>query len=646
MSTTPILEEHNTPEHPDEVGHYPSFLAWVFTLCMGITAILILFVPNFAVGTSELQEKALHITSVERSLSTSYLNKPPGEVEYRSIQLPDNWDKSAKNFQGYAWYRISFDADQFATSKLSLMLPRVIMNAEVFLNGSRIGGQGKMEGQLSRYWNRPLTFEIPRDLLKRNDKTNMLHIQVAGYKNYRSGLSEFWIGPSEVLSNAHNRATRWQVDSSLIAVFLAFTSGIVILAASSIFSDRTGLTYLGISAILWSLRNIGYFTEWIPFEHSLWGQTVHTLHIWFACFFGLFMLDYMGWKSRRFRRFLLLYSTVFTLLIFSIGSDDVLSFTFFMLAPIIPFMTWLSFKLLRFSSEHRSMEGMLMAISCLIFLVLSSRDLLIATELLHYGNTLLGHTSGVVLFSACSVLVLTRYRQVLDALKKANDNLNIKLRQREKELLDKFVEIRAIQTERAKEQERRRIMQDIHDGVGSSLVTALNVAESRPLGQGELKEVLTDCLDDLRFAIDSLDPVSDDLLAVLGNFRWRFEKRLTSAGIKLNWKVSDLPTLVGYNSRDVFEILKFVQEAFANALKHAKATELTLVTHLDQTGTVCIEVNDNGKGFDVDQTKASAGRGLKNMQMRASHLEGSLTLKSDPNHGSGTTVTLRIPLSK
>ena len=92
------------------------------------------------------------------------------------------------------------------------------------------------------------------------------------------------------------------------------------------------------------------------------------------------------------------------------------------------------------------------------------------------------------------------------------------------------------------------------------------------------------------------------------------------------------------------EVVRIAQEAVANAIRHSGASRvwLDLRYHPNElTLTVC----DNGIGFQVtDTTLPAKGHfGLQGMRERADQIGGTLNVESSPE--SGTTVTLRVPLS-
>lgn len=195
--------------------------------------------------------------------------------------------------------------------------------------------------------------------------------------------------------------------------------------------------------------------------------------------------------------------------------------------------------------------------------------------------------------------------------------------------------------------ERQRVMQDMHDGLGSALSSSLVMLERGELDVGGAAVVMRECIDDLRLVVDSLEPTAQDLSTLLGMLRYRLQHRIAAAGVQLRWQMADLPQLHWLEPSLALDLLRLMQEAIANALKHAGATELTLAirpltaTASERFETIELLVCDNGRGFDPIDL-AAAGRGLRTMQSRALRLQAELSILSNP--GSGTTIGLRLPV--
>jgi signal transduction histidine kinase len=87
-------------------------------------------------------------------------------------------------------------------------------------------------------------------------------------------------------------------------------------------------------------------------------------------------------------------------------------------------------------------------------------------------------------------------------------------------------------------------------------------------------------------------------------------------------------------------ILRITQEAFANAARHADATNITLELAA-QEQTVTLTINDNGRGFQPASNKNQHGLGLRSMHERVAELGGTLLLES--THGKGTHIQVTLP---
>jgi signal transduction histidine kinase len=200
--------------------------------------------------------------------------------------------------------------------------------------------------------------------------------------------------------------------------------------------------------------------------------------------------------------------------------------------------------------------------------------------------------------------------------------------------------LREIELRQTLNEERQRLMQDMHDGMGSSLVTALLVVESGQSKPDMIADVLKNCIDDLKLTIDSMEPVQADLLLLLATLRFRLGPRLEHAGIALLWEVSDVPAMEWIDPRNGLHILRILQEAFTNIIKHSGATEIRVATAVD-SDWVTVRIADNGRGFSVEDNIGNHGKGLANQQRRAASIGAQIAWTSD---SCGTVLTLRLPI--
>ena len=83
------------------------------------------------------------------------------------------------------------------------------------------------------------------------------------------------------------------------------------------------------------------------------------------------------------------------------------------------------------------------------------------------------------------------------------------------------------------------------------------------------------------------------------------------------------------------------QESLANIAKHAKAHHVEIVVWKTQDRAL-LEVQDDGRGFDLNKVKLTIGHGLSNMETRAGNVGGAVDISSEP--GNGTSVLAWVPM--
>lgn len=172
-------------------------------------------------------------------------------------------------------------------------------------------------------------------------------------------------------------------------------------------------------------------------------------------------------------------------------------------------------------------------------------------------------------------------------------------------------------------QEREALLQDMHDGFGSQLVMARRYLDHGNMDQAALAELLDQCLADLHLLADTLEIGESNLGHALANYRHRIRQRLEATNIDFVWEVN-LDKCPPHTSRQLVQIMRIIQEALTNAIRHSQASQIIIRAKCDH-GTLLVEVVDNGIGLP---TVPHHGRGLRNMAKRAEELGAELSLKA------------------
>jgi signal transduction histidine kinase len=191
--------------------------------------------------------------------------------------------------------------------------------------------------------------------------------------------------------------------------------------------------------------------------------------------------------------------------------------------------------------------------------------------------------------------------------------------------------------------ERERLTREMHDGLGGQLVSVLSMIERGHTTPSEVSEALRRAIDDLRIVIDSLDPDATDLPTSLGQLRARLEPLLRRNGIDLRWRVDDIPGLETFPPEAVLSLLRIIQEAVTNTLRHANAdsVELKITPSGIEPRVLHICVRDDGRG--LPGKIHSGGHGISNMKSRAEELGAVLRFQGT---SSGTQIDLTIPFPR
>jgi signal transduction histidine kinase/ligand-binding sensor domain-containing protein len=201
------------------------------------------------------------------------------------------------------------------------------------------------------------------------------------------------------------------------------------------------------------------------------------------------------------------------------------------------------------------------------------------------------------------------------------------------------------------EAERRRVAAELHDSLGQTLSiirnrAALAVAEgdAGPRSNAHVADIssaASEALTSVREICQGLLPVELDRVGLTKTLRAVAERVGSGAGLETLIEIDPVDDLVA--REDWIHILRILQEALNNILKHAKAGQLT-VTLREDDECLRLVVADNGSGFDPRIAAQGRSLGLSTMEERARILGATLRLDSAP--GRGSTVRLDVPTTR
>lgn len=507
------------------------------------------------------------------------------------------------------------------------------MNAAFYINGAFLGSGGRFEEPVARHWNRPQFFVIPPDLLAQGG--NVLHVRLWAYPDSRGGLGAIEVGPAVVLRPEYERRYFVQTILPQLCNIVVAGMGLFALAVWARRGSDSTHIYFSVFTLLWALRSTHMFVRDIPVSAFYWDIWVQSSFGWCALLFIILATRYAGLRWPRFEKMLLVYGVLGPILMYLGGPARLHAIASNWSFAIVPVAIFFEGFLIREAYTKRTVESALLATVWALVIAASIHDGLVHRDQLAFDSYYLVSYVMILLAFVVGLIQTNRFVGAFDEAENLNRELEGRVAEKHAELARNFKRLQEMERHSAVAEERRRLMSDMHDGIGSQLIATLDMAERHEAPRAEIASELREALDNLRLTIDSLEPTEDDLLTVLGNLRYRLQGRLKNRGIALNWQVRDVPGLPSLTPQNVLHILRILQEAFTNVVKHAHAKTITVQTGFTEEH-IFIRVVDDGCGF----TSEREGRGLANMRSRTQALRADLDIASSP---AGTALILYLP---
>lgn len=557
----------------------------------------------------------------------------------RARALPHRWRDDCADCTSL-WYRLDLMLEEPPRASQAVYLPAVGDNAAVYLNGRLLGQGGRFADPVARVGARALWLPAPAALWQPGE--NRLYVLVkAGHA--RAGLMPApAIGPESALEGAWRLRTGLAVTlPQLLATAAAALAPMMAVLAWYRRGDRAdpGYRWLALAAALFAASGyLGLVVE-PPLPATGWDL----LQLLLAAALALTVAGLVrhlrggpvaGIPARRGVLALAAVPVAAALLAPLEATGAAIEIVQALLRGVL-LLAGLALAQRGWQRGDARLlwPGAVLGLAAAVDLLRLPPQAL-ATAPWHEALPLLPWALAALLGSA-AWLLLARFVETLNAAELLNVDLEALVQARTAELQAQFERVRELERREAIAAERERLMRDMHDGVGGHLVSMLAMIEADRRRPGELAVVVREALDDMRLMIDSLEPVDDDLNAVLAMFHDRLAPRLRASGVTLHWDVALLPPLAALTPARVLHLLRILQEAVSNALRHGAARTLWIGAGL-HAGEVHIVVRDDGSGFDPE--RVYGGRGLKNMRRRAAECAVALRIVSRP--GAGTTVTL------
>ena len=550
-------------------------------------------------------------------------------------ELPQRWSGTVGKVETRQ-FGFEFEHRLDADASLHLYLPYFEQRLSLRLNGIDLTAQANLTP-----WRGPLSSAsalvlLPSEVL--HDGKNRIDLTVSTGPLKFGALSRLYLGPETELAPYFRLRNFIEHDLKVIVfgvqAFLALAC--IILVAAHRREER--FAWLGLSMVTSCLFSLGTFGDTFP--------QVLPIVPWAFMLAPPAAIGFLGFAAslegiRRTRAL-----TIAAIMMPTMGYILILSG----MAPLAEIVLWVILPITA-ASLSVALVILVRLFWCqpsadLAFLV--SGLLLMMGAVVHDQFLRLGYLeNGVFLAQPARLLTLVgiaiflmlHLARITRELDQAARTLSERLRQREDELAVVFERERTLAEKAASQSERTRIMAELHDGVAGHLSTIVALSDAEQTDHRGIQTVARHALGELRMVIDALVMPEGDLRIALASLRERSIDPLRRLGIETEWSMVHLPDVKWMSPEQTLSVLRILQEAISNAVRHGMPQTLHIKGEAMSSGKFAIHVvNAGGKGFH--KTSEVRRYGVQNMARRAEALGGETVIRA---RGDGAEFTLILP---
>lgn len=588
-------------------------------------------------GQGRAQSPGLQpIVSVEVARGDAQAMQAPA-AGWQPAALPDFVNARWPDFQGVLWYRLSWD-QVGATQPVALLLEYVNMAGAIYVNGILVGRDAQLVEPLTRAWKTPRFFVLEAPVLKAG--RNELLIRVSGVAAYGPGLGQVWVGAVGDVSTLYEHYRLRRVDGLRFVFAVDATLGVFFVVLWLMRRREVAFGWYGLGTLLWMGWQANFIvTDAWPFATSLgWAVFGACCLCLFGGAFTMFVLRFCErrWPHAERAMWALIALGIAVLLLSPAAQAGSYRVQLVVVSGLLALAA--NVLLIVLAWKDRRIEPRVLSVVALLNVLAAVHDILTLQRIVFLANDYYADVMAFANTIGIAAVLAWRYARSLDRIEQFNVELQRDVDAARSELADSLQRQHAVEMTHARIGERLNLVRDLHDGLGGSLTGSIAAIEHAPqdLSAPDLLKLLRELRDELRLIVDTsvYDPHGGgDFAGQLVPLRHRMTRLLDAAGIACQWSLSGLESL-HLPSAQALDVLRFVQEALTNCLKHSGAGTVDVVVRHAE-GTLDVAVSDDGRGIGATP---GSGAGMGSLRARARRLGGEFQVDSAPGR---TCVAIR-----
>ena len=569
------------------------------------------------------------------------------------VTLPDTWSRRWPAHGDSGWYRIDWERSCTNGEPVALGIDGISVAGEVYNNGDLLWRDAFLVEPLSRSWNVPRWWVLPESGLQPG--VNTVWVRAVGPAALGPGLRAVRLGDASTVAAQHYRTEWRQRTLYLINAVLCGMAGALFSVVWTLRRNTpAGAAYgwFGLMALTW----LAYLTTYLAYTQWPWPDALARSRFSMVALVGyvlsacLFTLRFGGQRLPRTERML------WALAALGAGTavfvpDDVAGLWF---GRVWQGAMWVfMFNCLQFQwhawrprPEGRKQLHMLLALCWLAVMALTVTTLIPGVDRWNVARNWAAF-SGLLVISLVMLLLGAQLMQRVRSVERFNRALEQGVSEARAQLAQALAREHTRALEHTRLQERIQLAHDLHDGLGGSLIRSIALVEQapQPLPNERVLSLLKMLRDDLRQVIDQGSSAGAQVPATpvqwAAALRHRFTRIFDEMGVTSLWDMP--PHWQGRPSAlQCLGLTRLVEEALSNTIKHSRARQVRVQCTQPQGGALCLRIEDDGVGFDVEAVRhAGLSVGMRSMMARAERIGGALEVVSS---SAGTKLTVKLAL--
>ena len=569
------------------------------------------------------------------------------------VTLPDTWSRRWPAHGDSGWYRIDWERSCTNGEPVALGIDGISVAGEVYNNGDLLWRDAFLVEPLSRSWNVPRWWVLPESGLQPG--VNTVWVRAVGPAALGPGLRAVRLGDASTVAVQHYR-TQWrQRTLYLINAVLCGMAGALFSVVWTLRRNTpAGAAYgwFGLMALTW----LAYLTTYLAYTQWPWPDALARSRFSMVALVGyvlsacLFTLRFGGQRLPRTERML------WALAALGAGTavfvpDDVAGLWFGRVWQGVMWVFMLNCLQFQWHAWRPRPEGrkqlhMLLALCWLAVMALTVTTLIPGVDRWNVARNWAAF-SGLLVISLVMLLLGAQLMQRVRSVERFNRALEQGVAEARAQLAQALAREHTRALEHTRLQERIQLAHDLHDGLGGSLIRSIALVEQapQPLPNERVLSFLKMLRDDLRQVIDQGSSAGAQVPATpvqwAAPLRHRFTRILDEMGVTSLWDMP--PHWQGRPSAlQCLGLTRLVEEALSNTIKHSRARQVRVQCTQPQGGALCLRIEDDGVGFDVEAVRhAGLSVGMRSMMARAERIGGALEVVSS---SAGTKLTVKLAL--